>query len=456
MHRRLSHAVRFFAIATVAIACRPLSAHAAGPAVTIYSRDLGFVREARSIELHAARDTIRLEEVSNRLDFSSVRFSPAQGRVTRLAYRWDTASGDQLLESSLGQRIRTVSRGDRVAEGVLLASDGAWVVLRADDGAVLSVSRTSLEEVRLARPARALSLRPAIEAVVDGARAGRIAAELSYLTGGLSWTAEHTLVRTGETTARWSTAVQIENTTGRDFADAAVKLIAGEPSRTGPVGSPKLEMMAMSRNADALMSAGAPDMSEQTFADYHLYTLADPATLRDRETQSLTMYAARDVTVKPKYLYRNGDARGVLSRLDLVNAIKGGPGAALPAGRVRSFAADGDGQLQFTGEARIGHTAVDEEFEVELGYAFDIAAERHETGSRRISDREREYTVNIELRNRKSVAASIVVEEPAAGEWELVKSSHPGRREDGQKVVFDLSVPAGRTLTLSYTARQRW
>lgn len=123
---------------------------------------------------------------------------------------------------------------------------------------------------------------------------------------------------------------------------------------------------------------------------------------------------------------------------------------------MRSFAADGDGDLQFTGETRIGHTAVDEEFEVELGYAFDIAAERRETGSRRISDREREYTVQIELRNRKKVAARVTVEEPATGEWEMVKSSHPGQREDGQKVGFDLEVAAGKTLTLTYTARQRW
>jgi len=456
MPRRLSPTARRAALATFATASLAMPAAAAGPALTIYSRDLGFVRESRRLELSAARDTVRLEEISSRLDFSSVRLAPAQGRVTRLAYRWDTSSGDQLLENSLGQRIRTVSRGDRVAEGTLLAADGAWVVLRADDGAVLSVSRNSLEEVRLAKPARALSLRPAIEAVIEGARAGATTGELSYLTGGLSWTAEHTLVRTGETSARWSTAVQIENTTGRDYVDAAIKLIAGEPSRTGPVGSPKVEMMMMSRAADAGMMAESPVMSEQSFADYHLYTLSAAATLRDRETQSLTMYATRDVTVKPRYFYRNGDGRGVLSRLDLVNATKGGPGVALPAGRVRSFATDADAELQFTGESRVGHVAVDEKFEVELGYVFDIAAERHETASRRISDREREYTVSIELRNRKSVAASITVEEPAGGEWELVRSSAPGRREDGQKVLFDLEVPAGRTVQLTYTARQRW
>ncbi len=451
MPRRPNRPELLVLAATIALAAPAL---AAGPAVTIYSRDLGFVRESRVLTPAASRDTVRLEDVSNRLDFASVRLAPASGRVTRLAYRWDTASGDQLLERSLGDRLRIVSRGDRVAEGVLLAADGAWVVLRADDGAVLSVARGAIEEVRLARPVQALSLRPAIEAVLEGVRPGRLEAELSYLTGGLSWTAEHTFVRTGETSGRWSTSVQIENTTGRGFANAAVKLVAGEPSRTGAVGQPKVEMMMM-RAAEG-MTAGAADMTEASFADYHLYTLTAPATLRDRETQSLTMLEPRDVTVRPLYVYRFGDSRGVLSQLELVNRLKGGPGAPLPAGRVRSFAADADGALQFTGESRIAHTPVDETFKVDLGYAFDLAAERKDTGARRISDREREYSVRIEIRNRKRDAARVAVEEQAGGEWELVKSSHPGRREDGQKVVFDLDVPAGRTVTLTYTARQRW
>ncbi len=454
MSRRSPRLVRFAAFAGISILAWAAPVLAAGPSVTIYSRDLGFVREAKKLVLSAARDTVRIEEVSNRLDFPSVRLAPEAGRVTRLAYRWDTSSGDQLLDRSIGLRIRAVSRGDRVAEGVLLAADGAWVVLRADDGAVLSVSRATLEEVRLAKPPSAIALKPAIEAVIEGARSGSLKAELSYLTGGLSWTAEHTLVRTGETTGRWATHVQIENTTGRDYVGAAVKLVAGEPSRTQAGHSPKVEMMTMGR-AEA-MTSGESDMSEQSFGDYHLYTLAGQVTLRDRETQSLTMYDARDVALKPRYLYRNGDSRGVLSRLDLVNGAKGGPGAALPAGRVRSFAPDGDGELQFTGESRLGHKAVDEKFEVEIGYAFDLAAERRDTASRRISDREREYSVRIEIRNRKSSAARITIEEPANGEWELVTSSHPGRREDGQKVVFELDVAAGKSATLTYTARQRW
>src|SRR6185436_2083331 len=117
---------------------------------TVYSQDLGFVREIRALDLAGARDTVRLLEVGERIDFSSVRLVPAAGaRVARLAYRFDAASGDGVIERARGSRVRVSSRGDRVAEGTLLAADGSWLVVRGDDGAVITLSRTTVEEVRL-------------------------------------------------------------------------------------------------------------------------------------------------------------------------------------------------------------------------------------------------------------------------------------------------------------------
>src|SRR5207249_3083614 len=120
----------------------------------------------------------------------------------------------------------------------------------------------------------------------------------------------------------------------------------------------------------------APDLSEQSFAEYHLYSLGHPATLRDRESQSLTMLAPRDVKVTPRYLYRGGDARGVRIQLEVRNTAAAGLGVPLPGGRVRFYEADPAGALQFTGETQIGHTAEGEKLTLDVGAAFDLAAER--------------------------------------------------------------------------------
>jgi hypothetical protein len=429
-----------------------LPAAHAGPSLTLYTSDLGLVKETRDVQLDGGSDTLRLEGVSSRLDASSLRFVPGSGRLTRLAYRWDVASGDALIERAIGARVRVVSKNERVNEGTLLSADGAWLVVRGEDGAIVTLSRESTQEVRLARPEPGLSLRPAIEAVVAGGKKGRGTADLSYLTGGLSWSAEHTLARTGETSARWSAVVRVENSTGRTYADARVKLIAGNLARSRP------EMQRADMKVLSMSAEGAPGEapSEQSFADYHLYTLPGSVTLRDRESQTLVLLEPKDVAIKPLYVYRGGDASGVRSRLEMVNSAKDGTGAPLPAGRVRCYAPDADQDLQLTGEASVKHTAVDEKLTLDLGYAFDLVAERKQVSDRRVSDREREYSVEIKLRNRKKTDATIQVEEPVGGDVEVIKSSAPVSRTEAGVLRFTLAVPAGKETVLTYTARHRW
>jgi hypothetical protein len=338
-----------------------------------------------------------------------------------------------------------------VTEGTLLTADGTWLVVRTDDGGISTLSRTAVEDVRLARPPALLSMKPTLEAVVEGGRRGRNDAELTYLTGGLSWHAEHVVVRHGEGSVTWSAGVTVENTSGRGYVDADLKLVAGEPRRESPgMPMPKMAMMDVSR------AGAAPDLSEQTFSEYHLYTLGRPATLRDRESQSLSMIEPHTVKVTPRYLYRGGDPRGVAAQVELVNSAAAGLGVPLPGGRVRLYEPDPSGALQFVGETRIGHTPEGEKVTLEMGSAFDLAAERRQTDQRRISDREREYSVEVKLRNRKAGAVTIRVEEPIGSEFEVTKNSHPFVKKDANTLQFDVPVAAGKESVLTYTVRVRY
>jgi len=438
-----------FAIAVLAV-----SRATAGPSLTIYTSDLGLVKETRPVSYRGGTDTLRLENVSTRLDASSLRLVPGSGRLTRLAYRWDVASGDGLIEHAIGERVRVVSRNDRINEGTLLSADGTWLVVRGDDGAPVMLAREAMQELRLARPAPSLSLRPAVEAVVEGAHGGRGNVDLQYLTAGLSWSAEHTLVRTGETTAEWSAVVRVENTTGRTYEDAKVKLIAGDISRVAPVTPmPREAMMTM---AGGFAKGATDQLAERTFSEYHLYTVPGSVTLRDRESQTLVLLEPHAVAVKPLYVYRGGNPSGVAAQLEMVNSARAGVGAPIPAGRVRTYAPDADRELQLTGETTVKHTAVDEKLTLDMGYAFDLAAERHVTEEHRISDREREYSVEIKLRNRKSTDVTIAVEEPTGGDVQVLRSSLPVTRDEANTLKFSVPVPAGKEVVLTYTARQRF
>jgi hypothetical protein len=420
--------------------------------LTIYTRDLALARETRTLDVGSSRDTVRIGGIPERLDPSSIRLVPeGRARVTRLAYRFDVASGDRVLEQARGRRVRISLRDNRSVEGVLVGSDGAWLMVRSN-GALESVSRQAVEDVRLADPPANLAFEPTIDAVLEGA-SGRVDAELSYLTGGLSWAAEHSVVRTGETSAQWGSSIVIENTSGKSYDARKVALVAGEPRRvTGmPPPMPARNQMEMLATA---MEKDAADVSEQSFAEYHLYTRDRPALVRDRETQTLTMLETRATQVSPRYVAR--PHMGVTAQLEIKNTRAAGLGVPLPAGRVRFYEKDADGDLHFTGESRIKHTPEGETMTLDVGTVFDVVAERREIYNRRISDREREYQIEVKLRNRKKNDVRVVVEEPVSGDHEVIKKSHEFTRKDANTLQFTILVRAGQEEILTYTVRARF
>jgi hypothetical protein len=89
--------------------------------------------------------------------------------------------------------------------------------------------------------------------------------------------------------------VTLDNKSGATYKDAALKLMAGDVHKVQPMRHQSMylkgSMMAMGR-------AAAPQFSEQSFAEYHLYTLAGKTDLRDKETKQMTLFNASGVPVK--------------------------------------------------------------------------------------------------------------------------------------------------------------
>jgi len=141
--------------------------------------------------------------------------------------------------------------------------------------------------------------------------------------------------------------------------------------------------------------------------------------------------------------------------IEFVNKDAPGLGVPLPAGIVRTYKRDSEGALQFTGEDKIGHTPRDEKVKLHVGSAFDIVAERKQTGFRRIDRRQFETEVQVELRNRKDVAVMVTVEETLPGEWNILNESHKHEKTDARTATFDVPVPAGQVVALRYRANVR-
>ena len=88
-------------------------------------------------------------------------------------------------------------------------------------------------------------------------------------------------------------------------------------------------------------------------------------------------YGYQDVRQMPQYGTESNPHVWVMR--EFVNSEANHLGMPLPKGRVRFYRRDQDGQLEFTGENEIDHTAKDETIRVYTGNAFDIAGERRQT-----------------------------------------------------------------------------
>jgi hypothetical protein len=125
----------------------------------------------------------------------------------------------------------------------------------------------------------------------------------------------------------------------------------------------------------------------------------------------------------------------------------------LPAGRVRLFKADTDGSMVLLGEDLISHTPKDEEVDLKVSYAFDIAAEERLMTQTRISDRVEEREYEVEFRNHKKEAVTISVEKKLWGTFEVLQADFQYKKKDASTLTFDVAVGADQSVVVKYKVR---
>ncbi|MDP4878779.1 MAG: hypothetical protein NWR36_02745, partial [Opitutales bacterium] len=210
---------------------------------------------------------------------------------------------------------------------------------------------------------------------------------------------------------------------------------------------------------------------------FHMYSLPLATTLRDSETKQVEFVRAENVKTKKLYIYDgSGDRRfygslnvnqnygqntkpDVAIYREILNSEENGLGVALPAGRMRFYRMDDDGQMEFTGENTIDHTPKNETIRVYLGNAFDIVGERKRTNffTHKTQDMILE-TFEVEVRNRGEEAVTVQIVEHMSrwSNWEIQMPSHDFEKTDAQTIEFPIDVPADGTVTVTYTVEYTW
>ena len=425
--------------------------------LTVYNDNLALVSDSRTIQVQAGQSTVELADVPAQIDPTSVHLKALRSplEVLEQNFQYDLASPDRILQRYLDQPVDAALKAGELKSGALLSFDSGSLVLRRPDGGVSLVTRAEVADLRLPTLPEGLRTRPTLVWLLQAEKGGATPVELSYLTGGLSWHAEYVAVTDEKDTSMDLSAwVSLENSSGATYPDAKLQLIAGDVQRVQP--PPPMMKSRGGRDFQMAMAAAPSEgFAEETFFEYHLYTLDRSTTIADRETKQVSLFPTATTPVKKVYEYNGqADAKKVRIILEAENKKELGLGMPLPAGKVRVYKKDSRGDLQFVGEDQIDHTPKNEKLRLGVGKAFDIVAERVELSQDRITDRVSDRKVQVKLRNRKTEAVEVVVQESVWGDWEIREASIPSFKKDARTAEFRVPVAADTEAILTFTVRQ--
>ncbi len=438
-------------------------------AVTIYNDNFGLVREERSVKLGSGRVELAYQDVSANIEPETVHIQSLTDvnalSVLEQNYRYDLLSPETLLKKYVGKKLRVARYNealgkDEIKDAELLSVEGG-PVLRIDGEVVTGFGgRFLFPEV----PANLLPKPTLVWLLASDAAEQKL--EVTYLTRNLGWKADYVLLLSADDKAGdlagW---VTLENNTGTSYENAELKLVAGDVQRVQPPLEPPMPA-AVELQANA--APRAPQFQRESLFEYHLYSLQRPTDLLDKEKKQVRLLDAHDIAVKKKLALRGLDwwyrtQTGTLPPkqkfgvyVTVTNSEKFGLGMPLPKGVLRVYKADKSGARQFVGEDQIDHTPRDEDFEVKLGEAFDVLADRRQMRWTALGACSSESEWQIEIANHKDEGERVELIEPVSGDWEIVQSSHPAQREDAFSFKFEVDVPARGKTTVSYRVRVKW
>jgi len=445
--------IKMFLMMTAAAVCM---AHAGELSLTVYNQNLALVREIRDLEIAPGVSTLSFTDVAAHIDPTSVHFRSLTDAdrlsILEQNYEYDLVGGQKILEKYVDREIRVLTEKGSVFTGKLLSA-ASDIVIQTADGSVQVIKAGAVQHFDFPKLPEGLITRPTLLWLLDNRGVKTHKAEISYLTEGLNWHAEYVAVADQDDRfidiGAW---VSVENRSGTDYADAKLKLVAGDVNRVEEA-RPMFRTMAL----EAYDKGAEPQFEEKAFFEYHLYTLQRRATVKNNQTKQISLFPAARTAVKKIFIYDGAqDEKKVRVHLEFKNSKSEGLGLPLPRGKIRVYKKDGDGSQEFVGEDRIDHTAADEKVRIFLGNAFDLAGERVQQSVKQISKRSREEEWMITLRNHKKESVEITVRERFQGDWSITRKSHDFVKKDARTAEFALRLAPSGEVVLSYTVLVEW
>jgi hypothetical protein len=437
-------------------------------AITIYNDNLALIKDQRKVSLDKGSNRLAFRGVSAKMQPETAMLrslSHSKGfNVIEQNFDYDLLTPDKLLEKHLGRNVRIATLNPATGKETIEKA----TVLSTQQGVVLKIG----ERIETNPQGRFIfdnipeNLRdqPTLVTQINSPTSQTQQLELSYLSGGLSWKADYVV----ELNAKDSRIdlmgwVTLKNTSGADYKNTNLQLVAGDVNRVRQQQKTRNRGVRM----EYAMAADSMPMAEESLFEYHLYSLNRLSSILNKQTKQISLLSATAVPVIKEFVLRGANyyynsRQGEIGKklkvgvfVQFENQEQAGLGMPIPKGIVRVYKKDSAGNAQFIGEDRVDHTPKNETIRLKLGDAFDVTANKKQTDfvkrKHLLPNRNAfESAFQIELKNTKTEAVTVIVHEPIPADWKMLKESYPHKKIAANIAEWRIKIPAESSKVLDY------
>lgn len=447
-------------------------------ALSIYNGNLALVKDSRPARLETGENEVIFDGVSREIQSETAIIYGKGIKVLEQNYSYNLINSDNMTKQAIGKEVLTVREspddGENIFDrAVILGVADGRPILRFKYGIETDFSgRIVFDEI----PA-GLSNKPILAAKLNSDVSGDKLLNLAYLTSGLSWKTDYVANITSKNTLDLTGWVTINNESGIDYNNAKIQLVAGDVNVVRPAMQPRM-MMAKANFAMMDMASEGVSIEPEQINSYELYTLPNTTTIKDMQNKQISLIEKNGVHYEKEFnlrspLYLGGESEFKKAHPDITivmeNDEKSNLGISLPAGVVRFYEKDKNGNLQFIGSNNLGNTARKETVRLNLGRAFNLVADGK---VKKVSEKElsksaksnsgcynvsmlKTYEVTVNFNNAEKEDNTVIFKQTMADTAKVIKENIKSEAENAHTHVWKVQIPADSKRELNFTVEAK-
>jgi len=422
--------------------------------LTIYKDGTALVKQPVIWNITKGNDYLIYDDLPNAIQ-SETPFLDIHGvQVTSQQYFNKVFSGNDYLNSLIGEKISVKPKNEKVVEGILLEYTTLDLTIKRKNS-IYIYTRSDIEYMEGAQKIKNPVLKPYLSWDVKANQSSDVEGRVLYKTSNMNWTTLYRFLLLDQEHGELIADAVISNNTNLDYEDAQIQVVEGQlniAQEKGPVN-------VLRRNKMMAMDAYTQVATENKLGDYLLYPLNGTYDLQSKEKLSVRLYGPIKVQFRKTYIFENIERREkeepLAVELSMENTADYGLNIPLPAGKVEMYLNSQTHKMEYIGSDDMRQTPKGQSIKLSSGRAFNVVGKRKVINYDRQRKSE-EAVIEIQVTNGREDPVSIKLIEHINGDWIVKQESHNYTKEDASTIHFHFVLGPGEIKIVSYTYRKEW